>query len=123
MPPPQLYVRRHDHSTRALITLAGEIDLATAPLVRAALAACLHDGIRTTDVDLTAVTFCDASGLNVFLTASLYATDAGGVLRLHHPAPSLARVIEMTGSSFLLHEPHAVRPPAYRASAASGGAS
>ncbi|WP_405639872.1 STAS domain-containing protein [Streptomyces sp. NBC_00019] len=57
----QLNVYRHDRDTRALITLAGEIDLATAPLLRSALTACVHDGIRTVDVDLTAVTFCDVS--------------------------------------------------------------
>ncbi|KOG30740.1 STAS domain-containing protein [Streptomyces resistomycificus] len=121
---PQLNVYRHDHTTRALVTLAGEIDLATAPLVHAALTGCLRDGIRTVDVDLTAVTFCDASGLNTFLTASWLATDAGKTLRLHHPPPAMARIIEMTGSAFLLHEPrpHAVGPPSHRLPAVAGGA-
>lgn len=122
MPLPQLDVCRHDHTTRALITLAGEIDLATAPLVYAELAGCVRDGIRTADVDLTAVTFCDASGLNAFLTASRHATDAGTTLQLHHPPPTMARIIEITGSGFLLHEPHAVRPPSHRVPAAVGGA-
>ncbi|SDO02997.1 anti-anti-sigma factor [Streptomyces sp. cf386] len=121
MPLPQLNVHRHDHATRALITLAGEIDLATAPLVRAALAACLRDGIRTADVDLTAVTFCDASGLNAFLTASGLAIDAGTTLRLHYPPSALARIIEITGSGFLLHELH-VRPPSPRVPAAAAAA-
>jgi anti-anti-sigma factor len=122
MPLPRLNVHRHDHTTRTLITLAGEIDLATAPLVHAALAECLHDGIRTTDIDLTEVTFCDASGLNAFLTASRLATEAGTVLRLHHPPPIMARIIEITGSGFLLHELHSVRPPSRRFPAAAGGA-
>ncbi|MFD9392227.1 STAS domain-containing protein [Streptomyces sp. NPDC060000] len=99
----QLHVHRQDQGTRALITLVGEIDLATAPLVRDALAKCLCDGMRDTDVDLTAVTFCDAGGLNAFLTASRLATDAGRTVRLHHPPQSMARVIEITGSGFLLH--------------------
>lgn len=119
---PQLNVHRHDRTTRALITLSGEIDLTTAPLVRAALAACMRDGIRTTDVDLTAVTFCDASGLNAFLMASQLATDAGMTLQLHYPSPTLARIIEITGSGFLLHELHAIRPPPRRVPAATGGA-
>ncbi|MEU8851019.1 STAS domain-containing protein [Streptomyces sp. NPDC048564] len=122
MPHPQLNVHRHDRTTRALITLAGEIDFTTAPVVHAALAACLRDGIRTADVDLTAVTFCDAGGLNAFLRASWLASDAGTVLRLHYPPPTLARIIEITGSGFLLHEPHAVRPPSRRIPAAAGGA-
>ncbi|TXS46516.1 anti-sigma factor antagonist [Streptomyces sp. uw30] len=122
MPHPQLSIHRHDRATRALITLAGEIDLATAPLVRAALAACMRDGIRTADVDLTAVTFCDGSGLNAFLTASQLATDAGMTLQLHYPPPTMARIIELTGSGFLLHELHAARRPSRRVPAVVGGA-
>ncbi|MER5196317.1 STAS domain-containing protein [Streptomyces sp. NPDC002755] len=100
---PQLNIHRHERGTRTLITLAGEIDLDTAPLVRDALAECLLDGMRSTDVDLTAVTFCDVSGLNAFLMASRLATDAGRTVRLLHPPQSMARVIEITGSGFLLH--------------------
>ncbi|WP_405959998.1 STAS domain-containing protein [Streptomyces sp. NBC_00024] len=131
MPLPQLNVYRHDHTTRALITLAGEIDLATTPLVHTALTGCLRDGVSSVDVDLTAVTFCDASGLNVFLTASRLAVDAGATLQLHCPPPIMARIIDMTGSGFLLDRPHAVRPsshrpsshrpPSHRAPAVKGG--
>ncbi|MEU5891956.1 STAS domain-containing protein [Streptomyces sp. NPDC047461] len=103
----QLNVYRHDRDTRALITLAGEIDLATAPLVRSALTTCVHDGIRTVDVDLTAVTFCDVSGLNTFLEVSRLATDVGATLQLHYPPLTLARIIEIVGPFFLLHERHA----------------
>lgn len=122
MPLPQLNVYRHDRGTRALITLAGEIDLATAPLLRAALAACLRDGIRTIDVDLTAVAFCDAGGFSAFLTASRHAADAGTSLQLHHPPPIMACIIEVTDSGFLLHESHTGRPPALRVPATAGGA-
>ncbi|WP_369030248.1 MULTISPECIES: STAS domain-containing protein [Streptomyces] len=122
MPLPHLHVHRHDRTTRTLITLAGEIDLTTAPLVHAAVAGCLRDGVRTVDVDLTAVTFCDASGLNAFLTASRLGVDAGMTLQLHCPPPIMARVIEMTGSGFLLHEAHAPRPPSHRVLAVAGGA-
>ncbi|MFJ8364075.1 STAS domain-containing protein [Streptomyces sp. NPDC093984] len=119
---PRLNVYRHDHNTRALITLAGEIDLNTAPLLSAALATCARDGIRTADVDLTAVTFCDVSGLNAFLAASRHATEAGTSLQLHYPPAVMARIIEITGSGFLLHELHATRPPSRRVLAVAGGA-
>lgn len=78
MPLPPLTIYRHDRRKRALITLAGAIDLDTVPLVRASLERCLRDGIRTIDVDLTLVTFCDCSGLNAFLHASQRITAAGG---------------------------------------------
>ncbi|MFI7499174.1 STAS domain-containing protein [Streptomyces sp. NPDC049687] len=118
---PQLNVYRHDRGTRALITLAGEIDLVTAPLVSEALAECLRDGSRRVDVDLTAVTFCDASGLNAFLRASRFATDAGRTLRLHHPSRSMTRIIEITGSGFLLHS-FPVGARSRRIPVAAGGA-
>jgi anti-anti-sigma factor len=102
MPRPQLAVYRHDRGKRALITLAGEIDLESAPLVRTALARCLSDGIRTIDIDLTPVTFCDCTGLNVFLHAAQQTTEAGGTLRLHHPPPTLVLILELTGSGLLL---------------------
>lgn len=102
MPLPQLTVYRRDRRNRALITLAGEIDLESAPLVRAALARCLSDGIRTVDVDLTPVTFCDCSGLNAFVYAAQQTAEAGGVLRLHHPPPTLGLILDLTGCGFLL---------------------
>lgn len=103
MPLPQmLNLYRHDRTDRALITLAGEIDLDSAPLVRESLAQCLRDGIRTIDVDLTTVTFCDCSGLNVFLAASERTAAAGGTLRLHYPPAILARLVALTGTGTLL---------------------
>ncbi|MEV7341143.1 STAS domain-containing protein [Streptomyces sp. NPDC093544] len=102
MPLPQLTLYRHDRRNRALITLAGEIDLESAPLVRTALERCLHDGIRTIDVDLAPVTFCDCSGLNAFLQTAQLAAEAGGTLRLHYPPPMLALLLDLTGSGFLL---------------------
>ncbi|WP_399891489.1 STAS domain-containing protein [Streptomyces sp. BBFR51] len=111
MPPAQLNVHREDRGTRALTTFVGEIDLTTASLARTVLDRCLHDGIRTVDVDLTAVTFCDVSGLNVFLTISELARSTGATLRLHRPPQSLKRVIEVTGAGFLLDSPRPDRTP------------
>ncbi|GGQ99888.1 STAS domain-containing protein [Streptomyces asoensis] len=102
MPLSQLAVHRHDRRNRALITLAGEIDLGSGPPVCAALARCLSDGIRIVDVDLTAVTFCDCSGLNVFLYAAQRTGEVGGILRLHNPPPTLAQILALTGCGFLL---------------------
>jgi anti-anti-sigma factor len=108
MPLSQLTVNRHDQhdqhdqGKQALITLSGEIDLESAPLVRESLERCLRDGIRTIDVDLTPVTFCDCSGLNAFLHAAQQTTAAGGTRRLHHPPTTLARILDVAGCGFLL---------------------
>ncbi|MFC8202050.1 STAS domain-containing protein [Streptomyces sp. NPDC057298] len=110
-----LNVDRHDTKNRALVTLAGEIDLNSAPLVRESLERCLRDGIRVIDVDVTAVTFCDCSGLNTFLHALLNTATVGGSLHLHYPSPALERlfVLTDTGSLFLpLPDTLAGSPPA-----------
>ncbi|MFI6409252.1 STAS domain-containing protein [Streptomyces sp. NPDC050548] len=102
MPLPQLTVQRHDLSTRALITLAGEIDHESAPLVRVSLERRLRDGVRAIDVDLASVTFCDCSGLNTFLRAAQRSTALGGTLRLHRPPTVLLRILAVTGCGSLL---------------------
>ncbi|WP_405639474.1 STAS domain-containing protein [Streptomyces sp. NBC_00019] len=105
MPFPQLTVYRHVRRNRALVTLAGEIDLESVLLVRTALARCLRDGIRSVDVDLTSVTFCDCAGLNAFLYAAQQTAESGGTLRLHHPPPTLGRILDLTGCGPLLLGP------------------
>jgi len=69
--------------------------------VRASLEWCLRDGIRTIDVDLALVTFCDCSGLNTFLHAAQQTTVAGGTLRLHNPPPMLTHIVRIAGCEFL----------------------
>ncbi|MFC9844016.1 STAS domain-containing protein [Streptomyces sp. NPDC060223] len=102
MPLSQLNVHRHDKKKRSLVTLAGEIDLETASRVRETLEDCLRDGSRTIDVDLTSLTFCDCSGLNVFLEAWQHTIEAGGSLRLHHPPYTLLVIVDVTDTGFLL---------------------
>lgn len=101
---------RHDTDGRALITLAGEIDLDSAPLLREVLASCLHDAIRTIDIDLSAVAFCDCSGVNAFLNAWALSAAAGASMRLHCPRPAVARLLALTGSERLLGEHPGVSP-------------
>ncbi|GAA3903147.1 hypothetical protein GCM10023084_64530 [Streptomyces lacrimifluminis] len=98
-----------------MVTLAGEIDLESAPLVRMSLEECLRDGIRAIDVDLTHVTFCDCSGLNTFLSAAEQTTAVGGTVRLHHPPPTLALILDLVGcGSLLLGTPPAHFPASLR---------
>jgi len=52
----------------AIVTIAGELDLATAPRVRAALASEAVERAEAVVVDLTAVTFMDSSGPGELLT-------------------------------------------------------
>ncbi|RAG86207.1 anti-sigma factor antagonist [Streptacidiphilus pinicola] len=105
-----LAVERHDRGSSAEITLIGDIDLDSASLVLRALTRCLLDGARTIDVELTHVGFCDCSGLSAFLDAFQRAAAIGASVRLHHPAPPVARLLALTGTGSLLLAPQPARP-------------
>jgi anti-anti-sigma factor len=76
----------HGHQ---VVVVAGEIDISTTPVLNAYLlnAAYTTSGKGGIDlvVDLSAVTFMDASGLTVLLRADHRARRAGGRLRLAAP--------------------------------------
>jgi anti-sigma B factor antagonist len=105
---PSLTLNRHDWRNHTTITLAGEIDMDTAPPVRVMVENCLREGIRTIDIDLAALAFCDVSGLNAFLAVAARTAAVEGSLYLRHPCPMLIRILALTGTGFLLHQvPHA----------------
>ncbi|MCZ4103690.1 STAS domain-containing protein [Streptomyces sp. H39-C1] len=99
-------MRRHDRESWSVITLRGEIDWDTAPSARSVIETCLQ-GNRDVDLDLAAVTFCDVSGLNLFLGAIQYARAAGRGIRLSRATPAVSRLFVLTGTSHLLRGPPA----------------
>ncbi|MGW1953985.1 STAS domain-containing protein [Streptomyces sp. NPDC001920] len=110
---PRLDIHRRNRGEGALVTLAGAIGPATAPLLRAALEQCLRDGVTVIDVDLTTVGSCDARGLDVFLSMSRRAGRVHTSLRLHHPCEQITRLLAVTGSTpLLLAAPTDPVPPA-----------
>jgi len=81
---------------RVTLRVTGEIDMSTAPSVHeAAVGAIRHH--PTLDIDLSAVTFMDSSGLHMLLATKQLAERRGGHVRLLHPTPSVMRVLEVTG--------------------------
>lgn len=101
-----LHVERNDRENWSIVTLEGEIDWETAPLAHSVIETCLH-AHHDVDIDLSAVTFCDVSGLNLFLATIQDATAAGRRLRLSHPAPVVSRLFELSGAGHLLRGPPA----------------
>ncbi|MFE0332422.1 STAS domain-containing protein, partial [Streptomyces sp. NPDC058960] len=108
----RLDIHRRNRGEQALVTLAGTIGPATAPLLRAALEQCLRDGATVIDIDLTTVDSCDAKGLDVFLGASRRAGRVHASLQLHHPCAQITRLLSATGSTpLLLAAPTSPVPP------------
>jgi anti-sigma B factor antagonist len=91
-----LDIRVHNRHGHAIVTVAGEIDIATAPQLRAQLYAVTASG-RPVIVDLTAVTFLGAAGLGVLATAAARATAHGGKLHVAARRYQIRRLFLLTG--------------------------
>jgi anti-sigma B factor antagonist len=94
-PAPAFSVRRSDGF--AIITISGEIDIARAPALREQLIGLLRPGASRLVVDLSGVTFCDASGLAVLVGVARRVALLGGVLRLAAPTPPVSAILRLTG--------------------------
>jgi anti-sigma B factor antagonist len=80
------------------MSVQGEIDLYTVPRLQRELASALASGdaIRLV-VDLSAVDFCDSTGVNVLLAAHRQAREKGGDLQLAAPRPAIRKILQVTG--------------------------
>ena len=80
-----------------IAAISGDLDIACVPALREQLLSLLGPHATRIVVDLSGVTFCDASGLAVLIGAGRRAWLLGGVLRLAAPAPPVATVLRLTG--------------------------
>lgn len=77
--------------------LTGELDIASAPTLREQLLSLLRPGTSRLVIDLSKVSFCDASGLAVLVSTARRARLLGGFLRLAAVSPQTGRVLHITG--------------------------
>lgn len=87
---------------RVVARVSGEIDMDDATDLREELTAALTASPSGLDVDLTAVTFCDSSGLHVLLDLNRLALDAGKSLVLTSLSRPVARLLSLTGADHVL---------------------
>jgi anti-sigma B factor antagonist len=80
-----------------IATISGDLDIACVPALREQILGLLGPRANRIVVDLSGVTFCDASGLAVLFGAGRRAWLLGGVLRLAAPAPPVTAVLRLTG--------------------------
>lgn len=80
-----------------MLSVAGEIDLYTAPTLQSELMTALRAGHVWLIVDMAGVEFCDSTGINVLLAAHRQARENGGELQLARPGSATRRVLQVTG--------------------------
>jgi anti-sigma B factor antagonist len=83
---------RHDVAEFAVITVAGDVDLTSAPRLRQEIADAVSAGRKHIALDLSGVTFLDSIGLGVAVGGLRRARVADGSLRLViHPSNTAVR--------------------------------
>ncbi|MFJ3234264.1 STAS domain-containing protein [Streptomyces sp. NPDC086787] len=96
----------------------GDLDLDTGPDLCAVLTECLAQGPARLAVDVSAVPFCDSSGLTALVKARERARNAGAEFVLVGARPPVLRVLVMTGLDVVLNVRPQHGPPAGTGSAA-----
>lgn len=86
----------------ARLRLSGELDVASAGDLDAALCAQLAAGRRVIEIDAAGLRFCDAAGLGVLVAAQRGCQAIGGRLHLIAVPPAIARLLSITGLTGLL---------------------
>jgi anti-sigma B factor antagonist len=82
---------------RTILTVAGEVDVATAPTLRERLVQLIADGNTRLTIDLTPVDFLDSTGLGVLVGTLKRIRQAEGELVLVIPQERIRRLFEITG--------------------------
>ncbi len=84
-------------SSWPVMSVSGEIDILTSPILDERLQMTLGGGVSSIVVDLSGVTFLDSTGLSVLIAGLKRCQDAGGQMRLVSPRPNVRKVFEITG--------------------------
>jgi anti-sigma B factor antagonist len=80
-----------------VVSVAGEIDMATAAQFREQLASVISGGARRVVVDLARVTFMASAGIGVLTGTHRVLAGEGGSLVLAAPSPAVWRVLSVVG--------------------------
>lgn len=91
---PKYRIQESSSDSSRLVTVSGEIDLASAPKLETALVA---EADQTVIVDLLEVGFMDSTGLRSLLSARDALEEGGGRLLLVFGEGPVERILELTG--------------------------
>jgi anti-sigma B factor antagonist len=81
----------------AVVTIAGELDMATAGLAVSYVRQVIDQHRGPVIVDLVTLGFCDARGLNALLRMAGHAQRAGCPFQLDSPSSFLIKILRITG--------------------------
>jgi anti-anti-sigma factor len=80
-----------------IISVTGELDIATAEQAYSYISEVIDGRPAPVTVDLSGLTFCDASGLGALARVARHARQAGRQLMLTSVRPSVMKIMRITG--------------------------
>lgn len=89
-----------------IISVTGELDIATSEQAYSYISEVIDCWPTPVSVDLSGLTFCDASGLGVLARIARHARQAGRQLKLTSARPSLLKIMRITGLDRAFPELH-----------------
>ncbi|MEO3826650.1 STAS domain-containing protein [Actinomadura sp. B10D3] len=103
----------HDGTGTTRVTVAGELDIATAADFGIELARLIDDRGPNVLIDASALSFCDARGLAAITAADGLARRKGGAVTLTGVRPQLARILRAARLERLARARPAAHPAAH----------
>jgi anti-anti-sigma factor len=105
-PPSQdLSISTRADGERIVVTVHGELDIATQEQLHTALRSALARSVRGIDLDLAGVAFCDCSGLTVLLRIHRQALKQSKTATIRSTSPAAHRLLDLTRTLPLLAGP------------------
>lgn len=91
-----VHVTHHEETDCAVLTVEGDIDRTSSPLLREAIRGLIEESRPKIVLDAGGITFCDSNGLRTLLGGMTMAFDAGGWMRLAGVRGPFERLLRMT---------------------------
>ncbi len=82
---------------RAVLAVAGEVDVYSAPELRDRLTDLVDSGAHRVVVDLSGVTFLDSTGIGILVAGLNHVVDVGGELSLACDQDRILKLFRITG--------------------------
>lgn len=99
---PRCHVEVRRRRRRVILVVSGELDIASAQLVRRELDQLRHSGCQEVAVDLSEVSFMDAAGVRLLLGARAQAARDGFSVIVAAASRQVCRIFRLTGTDHLL---------------------
>ncbi|WP_282798397.1 STAS domain-containing protein, partial [Streptomyces sp. CC224B] len=93
---------QHPRPDLVIVTVAGDVDVHTAPSLRSGALEIIQHGHSGLALDLAQVGFCDSAGLSAIIGIWHAAQEASGSLSLAAVPDRLMRMLTLTGIDTLL---------------------